>query len=360
MNFKKGALKRRNQSWLTLITFNLIMLVSADSLSAEIWTVILTAKSGDSAVEVSFGVVQDATDDYDVDYDVGIPPPSPEKAPLSMSFANELTPLEKDIRGPVTSGEKMITWTLNIDSDAPGKLIWDPKRLPAEYSLNIEKIDMRMDGEISFNRGRNTLTITAVLSDFATYNLTLQEGINFISVPLNPSWGSDETPWRLSQLIDFIGPGATMIIGYDQTSQNFGAYMPHFPETSPFNTVVQGGKGYIVIMNAPANVTLTGSAWDGKISLTAGINVISVPLNPGVEWRLSDLMSFIGEDATMVISYNKDLQKFSAYMPNFPKTSILNTVVRGGEGYIVIMKRPADVVFTGTAWENTTAASEGE
>ena len=151
-----------------------------------------------------------------------------------------------------------------------------------------------------------------------------------------------------------------MIIGYDQISTKFGAYMPYFPETSPLNTLIQGGKGYIVIMKAPTTVTFTGRAWDGKMSLTAGINVISVPLNPGVEWRLSDVMSFIGEDATMVISYDQTSEKFATYMPHFPETSPLNTLVRGGEGYIVMMKRPADVVFTGTAWQNTTAASAGE
>ena len=355
----KGALKRRHQSWLPLITSNLIMLAFAGSLYAESWTVILTATNGDSTKEVFFGFAQNATDDYDVDYDVALPPPSPEKTPLSMSFANELTPLEKDIRGPATSDKKMITWTLNIDSDAEVKILWDTKSLPAGWILTIEKVDMRMVGEMLFDQGRDTLTITAAPYDFTTtYDVTLQEGINFISIPLDPSW--DETPWRLSQFLDFIGPSATMIIGYDQASKKFDAYMPHFPETSPLNTVAQGGKGYIVIMKTPANVTFTGSAWNGKISLTTGINVISVPLNPGVEWRLSDLMNFIGEEATMVISYNKTSEKFAAYMPHFPKTSPLNTLVRGGKGYIVMMKRPTDVVFTGTAWENTTAASKGE
>jgi hypothetical protein len=66
--------------------------------------------------KVSFGVATDATDDYDAEYDVGLPPPSPEHTPLTVSFQNELTPLATDIRGPVTSGHKIITWMLTMSS----------------------------------------------------------------------------------------------------------------------------------------------------------------------------------------------------------------------------------------------------
>jgi hypothetical protein len=52
----------------------------------------------------------------------------------------------------------------------------------------------------------------------------------------------------------------------------------------------------------------------------------------------------------MVISYDKVEKTFFTYMPHFPHTSPVNTVVQCGEGYIVMMKAPADVVFTGTRW----------
>ena len=187
------------------------------------------------------------------------------------------------------------------------------------------------------------------------FKLELQEGINLISVPLDLS--KDENPWRLSELLDFIGSSATMIIRYDKSSKKFVTYMPHFPETSPANAVVQGGEGYVIMMKEPASMTFTGKAWDGMVSLAAGINVISVPLNPGLEWRMSDLISFIGKDATMIIRYDKSSKKFVTYMPHFPETSPANAVVRGGEGYVVMMSKPVTITFTGTAWKNTAAAS---
>jgi len=351
MRFKKKLLNHRNQRWLTLITFSLIMLVFAASLYAESWTFVLTAESGDSKKKVSFGVAKDATDDYDVEYDVALPPPSPEHTPLTVSFENELTPLETDIRGPVTSGQK-ITWTLNINSDAQSRFRWDTNELPTEWGLTIEGVDMRTVREMSFDQGRSTITITAASWDVTRtyYNIALQEGINLISVPLDPSGEQDGKPWRLSNLIDFIGADATMIIVYDKDAKKFVTYMPHFPPTSRANTVVQGGDGYIIMMKAPATVTFTGKAWDGEVSLAAGINLISVPLNPLVEWRLSDLLSFIGKNAKMVISYDKASKKFVTYMPHFPENSPLNTVVQGGDGYIVMMSAPMNVIFTGTVW----------
>ena len=122
---------------------------------------IKSLECGDSEAVVTFGVAKDATDDYDVGYDVGLPPASPDPAPITVSFDNELTPFETDIRGPVTNSQKNITWMLNIDSDAQGRLFWNAQALPTGWNLTIEEIDMRMVGEMSFDQGSSTMTIIA-------------------------------------------------------------------------------------------------------------------------------------------------------------------------------------------------------
>jgi len=130
-----------------------------------IWIVTLTANSGDNKAIVSFGIANGATDDYDIGYDVGLPPSSPETMPLTMSFANELTDLEKDIRGTVTSTQKVIIWTLNIKSDAPVTLSWEQDNLPQGWRLTIDEKDMNVDQEISFAQGIATMAITAEMSE---------------------------------------------------------------------------------------------------------------------------------------------------------------------------------------------------
>ena len=93
-----------------------------------------------------------------------------------------------------------------------------------------------------------------------------------------------------------------------------------------------------------------------KSHLHAGLNIISIPLNPGSEWRISDLINHIGKDnVTMVIWYDVDNKKFVTYLPTFPETSPTNTVIKGDQGYILNLKKDVDVTFTGTAWETKAA-----
>lgn len=80
--------------------------------------------------------------------------------------------------------------------------------------------------------------------------------------------------------------------------------------------------------------------------------MISVPLDPGETWRMSDLLKHIGSEASMVIWYDKIAAKFTTFMPRFSETSPANTTVNGGEGYILIMTKAKEVTYEGEAWEN--------
>ncbi|MBM3236973.1 T9SS type A sorting domain-containing protein [Candidatus Poribacteria bacterium] len=245
--------------------------------------------------------------------------------------------------------------------DRAGNTLWSHTGIGNQVAISQDGESIAVSSRTSLHLLKRDSSIETIFSfereEISEFQLALQEGINLISVPLDPSGAKNGKQWRLSDLIDFIGSSATMIIRYDKAEKKFLTYMPNFPETSPANTVVQGGEGYIVMMKEPAGVTFTGTAWDGMVSLDAGINLISVPLNPCEEWRLNDLMSFIGKDATMIIKYDKTEKKFVTHMPDFPKNLPANSMVQGGEGYIVMMSAPVTVAFTGVAWENTTAAS---
>lgn len=101
------------------------------------------------------------------------------------------------------------------------------------------------------------------------------------------------------------------------------------------------------------------------LHLQAGFNMISVPLDPGKPWRLSDLSEFIcGEKMPapdgrlvflplcLIVWLNNQSGKFCTYTPTTAVESPFNAAVKGGEGYILIMKRAVTVEFTGTAWSN--------
>jgi len=103
------------------------------------------------------------------------------------------------------------------------------------------------------------------------------EGVNMIAVPLDPG-----DTWRMSDLLEHIGPEATMIIWYDKSDEKFKTFMPSFREDSPNNTAVKGGEGYILVMTDSKKVTYKGEAWQRVIPsptvvLSAG-NDLTTPI----------------------------------------------------------------------------------
>jgi len=102
-----------------------------------------------------------------------------------------------------------------------------------------------------------------------------------------------------------------------------------------------------------------------ELNLVQGSNLISVPLNPGTKWFLSDLAKFIGEELSFIVWHDKNANRFISYFPDFPLDSPANKEVLGEDGYIVFMRAAKTVTFTGIAWSNTTvplapSLSQGE
>jgi len=88
-----------------------------------------------------------------------------------------------------------------------------------------------------------------------------------------------------------------------------------------------------------------------SMALIPGINLISVPLDPDDEWRMSDLLAFIGPEALQVIYYDTANSQFRSYLPSYDVDAPLNALVRGGEGYILVMSALKAITFEGNAWQ---------
>ena len=229
-----------------------------------------------------------------------------------------------------------------------GKLVNVTLKVKDEVQEEIESA-LVLSSILLFDSTDNPILIariengTVKITSEYSFTINLYKGINLISVPLNP-----KTPWYLSDLANHTGSNVNMIIHYDTKTEKFVAYTPDSPDNVP----VAGGAAYIVMMEAPAEVTFTGSTWDGIVALANGRNLMSIPLDCGEQWRISDLAAHIGSDVQMIISYDTGQRRFLAYLPNHPKTSLTNAPIAGGIGYVVFMKSAWDVVFTGKAWTN--------
>ena len=84
-----------------------------------------------------------------------------------------------------------------------------------------------------------------------------------------------------------------------------------------------------------------------NMQLSAGLNMISLPLMPDVPYTARSFMEKLG--ATVVIEYNPSLSSFIGFTAN---SSGDGFAIQGGKGYIANAPEPKVVRFTGRTWEN--------
>ena len=102
--------------------------------------------------------------------------------------------------------------------------------------------------------------------DFSNvYSVSLPSGLNMLSVPLKPA-----TPMTARSLAEMIG--ATMVIALDEVRQEFVGWTPDAPGDG---FPIEGGKGYIVNLLQPQQVTFVGAAWTNQPQVAAAPSVTS-------------------------------------------------------------------------------------
>ena len=108
-----------------------------------------------------------------------------------------------------------------------------------------------------------------IVEDFSnTYVVPLPKGLNMLSVPLKP-----ETPMTARSLAQMIG--ATTVIALDEVRQEFVGWTPDAPDDG---FPIEGGKGYIVNLLQPQQITFVGAAWTNQMQAAAAP---STTLNEG-------------------------------------------------------------------------------
>ena len=87
-----------------------------------------------------------------------------------------------------------------------------------------------------------------------------------------------------------------------------------------------------------------------SMSLSEGLNMLSVPLKPTVHMTARSLAVKTG--ATVVIALDAENQRFIGWTPGAPDNGF---PIEGAKGYIVNLPKARDVVFTGVAWTHQAA-----
>ncbi|MBI1924638.1 right-handed parallel beta-helix repeat-containing protein, partial [Candidatus Poribacteria bacterium] len=135
-------------------------------------------------------------------------------------------------------------------SDPKNQYVWEPSGLPigATYYLYAEINDGA--GNLSYVYSTGSITLGGGGTTRGTFNLTLEKGLNMVSLPVRP-----DTSYTAQTLIDKLS--ATVLIKFNAQRQSFVPYLPGISNDFP----IEGGAGYIVNVTEGKTVPFTGTVW---------------------------------------------------------------------------------------------------
>ena len=143
-------------------------------------------------------------------------------------------------------------------------------------SVSTEGYNINQDGSVVGNyksadgrtHGFIARPATEAVSDFFgnTYHVTLDKGLNMISVPLAP-------PKPMSAKTIAALTGATTVIAFDEANQEFVGWTPSAPDDG---FAIEGGKGYIVNVPETRQFAFVGSRWTNQMDDAAAAPAIAV------------------------------------------------------------------------------------
>ena len=147
------------------------------------------------------------------------------------------------------------------------------------------------------------------------YNVTLDKGLNMISVPLAPP-----KPMTAKSLVAMTG--ATTIITLDTATQRFVAWTPSAPDDG---FPIEGGQGYIVNVPETRNFAFVGAQWTNPTEAAAAPTAIT-PLIRGDRGVVQEAWAFV------VSGHLAGKSAFDGYqvsVRNLRTNSVITTAVQG-------------------------------
>ena len=109
--------------------------------------------------------------------------------------------------------------------------------------------------------------------------------------------------------------------------------------------------GFIARLTDEAESTHFGNTY--TVTLSKGLNMLSVPLTPSTPLTAKSLVAMTG--ATTIITLDAPKQRFIAWIPGAPNDGF---PIEGGHGYIVNVPETRNFAFVGAPWTDPTDPTE--
>jgi len=164
-------------------------------------------------------------------------------------IAGKLTISLTGAKGLANGSGVMFHVTLKVAKDAP----------VGETEIKFESIALSDEsGKEIPSTGTNGKLNVKEYQPISSFTLSLDEGINIVSLPLQP-----QTSFTARSFAEKLG--LTMLISYNTEQDEFIPFVPDVFEGNGFP--IEGGKGYIVNALEAKEVPFTGTAWSNAPSL---------------------------------------------------------------------------------------------
>ena len=193
------------------------------------------------------------------------------------------------------------------------------------------------------NAGNESEMATAevTLQNTLFYTSTLPAGISLYHVPLMVD-GLD----TVGDLETMLGESVNLLITYDGTSWN----------SRSSDVAITADLGILVSLSAETTIILEGRPWgdgDSMINLTAGSNLIGLPVNDARVTNVSDIMGLFDEGvvSNIIVSSGGEFQLVAA------AGDPADGPVAGDAAYLVMASAAGSAMVSGDGWENGSASA---
>jgi hypothetical protein len=187
------------------------------------------------------------------------------------------------------------------------------------------------------------------------FEMLIPAGISMIHIPLEVAVVNDQpTPMRtVGDFYDALGGAANvnLMLTYQRTERRWLTYLGETSRNTPADAAIQPDTGLIALMKNAVRLNLRGKPWGtegrSRITLTAGINLIGMPLRDASITRVTDLLNREGlkGNITSIIVYDG-----GAFRVVTRPDDVGDIVITGEGAFILTARAPAEIPITGEGW----------
>jgi hypothetical protein len=344
-----------------------------------------------------WALIVDSSDIFTISWDIASVP-----ADISLAIVSSdgrTIDMKTAAQADFTQGGK---YRLDIKEPA-GITVIGPDTGGKGTEVKVEGINFGANEEVTIDFGTETAIATATADSNGAFSVTFTTVAQPMGIVTITATGVRSKETVVDSTFEYLGPptvptslsvvgspakaGEPIIVILEGEAEgeatfSIGEVIPGVPMLEDPAGVYTGeyiAEEGVTVVDATVTVTLTDTAGNSTIytadekvtirsyvdftlSLSKGINMISAPLDVttvivGDETieqpitKVSDLSAVLGDDVSLIISYDMEAKKFQSFTKGTPEDAKSNVDIGPTTGLIAVMANPIEITLRGNGWQ---------